>query len=88
MSPKIATSSQASRWPRLAGIWAALVAAIGADEALLAIALILLTVGLWSHLGPTALTVPGAALLWIALPTRAGFVARASVDDDKARRPR
>jgi len=46
------------------------------DELLLALALVLVTSGLWSVLGSAALTVPGGVLLWIVMPSRAAFIAR------------
>jgi hypothetical protein len=59
---------------RLQQIGATVVAAIGLDEALLAVSLTLITVALWPWVGRSALGVPGAVLLWISLPPRAPFV--------------
>jgi len=55
-----------------------LAAAIGSvlEELAVATGAALVTVGLWPHLRVTALIVPGLVLLWIALPSRAAFVAR------------
>lgn len=48
---------------------------IGIDELLLLTGLVLLTAGLWPVLDRVALTVPGAVLVWMTVPTRARFVA-------------
>jgi hypothetical protein len=61
---------------------AAIGRAFGVDEILLTIALALIGVGMRMVWAPGAYLVPGAVLLWIALPQRAPFVARA----EKARR--
>jgi hypothetical protein len=53
----------------------AIVAAIWPDELLLAIGLVLLTVGLWPLLAQVALIAPGVVLVWMTVPTRARFVA-------------
>jgi hypothetical protein len=53
----------------------------GLDEAVLLIALVLLVAGLWPRIGALALTIPGAVLLWIALPPRATFVVRPETRD-------
>ena len=50
--------------------------AVGWDEALLLLGLILLTAGLWPVLHRGALSAPGVVLLWIALPSRTRFVER------------
>lgn len=52
---------------------------VGPDEVLLFLGLILATAGIWSRCGVVALTVPGLVLVWIALPTRRGFVERPPV---------
>jgi len=48
--------------------------AIGPDEVLFAVALVLLTIGTWLVVGAAALVLPGAVLLWLVLPTRTPFV--------------
>lgn len=48
----------------------------GVDEALLGLALVLLTAGLWALVHAAALIAPGAVLLWMVLPPRHAFVAR------------
>lgn len=59
----------------------------GADEFVLIGALVLLTAGLWSAVGMLALVAPGAALLWIAVPSRAPFVIRPEAPQGPAVKP-
>lgn len=47
------------------------------DEALLALALTLVTVGLWPRFGVEALVAPGLVLLWIFLPARTALIGSA-----------
>jgi len=49
-------------------------AANQATELLLATGLAFITVALWPDLGVRALSVPGAVLVWLALPARMPFV--------------
>ena len=58
------------------------------DELLLALALALVTAGLWPWIGQGALVAPGVVLLWIALPQRAELVHRSNLGAalDKVRR--
>jgi hypothetical protein len=58
---------------------------IGLQEALLVVAVSLLTVGLWPVLEWVALVIPGAVLLWVALPSRAPFVTRGPEPPDARR---
>lgn len=51
------------------------VALVGVDEFFLTMGLVLLTVGLWTLIGWTALVAPGIVLLWIYVPARVPFVA-------------
>jgi len=44
------------------------------QELLVALAIGLLTYGLWPVIGRPALIVPGLVILWVALPTRRRFV--------------
>lgn len=69
-----------SRWCRAAAtaIWAR-AREFDRNEGLLSIALLLLTVAAWPRFGRQALAIPGAALLWIVLPTRMPFIARPPV---------
>ncbi len=62
------------------------VALFGAEELLLLLALGLCVAGLWPIIGQRALLVPGAVLLWIALPSRAPLVARPAVEKPPRRR--
>lgn len=48
---------------------------VDADVILLVIAVVLIAVGFWDWWRPGAWIVPGAVLLWIALPSRRRFVA-------------
>lgn len=65
-------------------VWRGVTAFLGPEEAVLLVALVLVTVGLWplaarwAGSGWTALLVPGLVLLWLALPSRAPFVIRDS----------
>jgi hypothetical protein len=45
-----------------------------AMEIAVGIGLVLITVALWQDLGQRALAVPGALLVWIALPQRTRFI--------------
>lgn len=54
----------------------AIARAIGPDELQLGAALGLIAFGCWYVWKPAAALVPGAVLLWIALPTRKTFIAR------------
>lgn len=54
--------------------WKTLASYVGADEAMLAIALMLIAAGFWSWWRPGAYLVPGVVLLWIALPSRVPFI--------------
>lgn len=51
---------------------------IGLDELLLIVALLLIGAGMWQVWKPGALLAPGAVLLWLTLPTRAGFFRRST----------
>ena len=53
----------------------AVMAAIGLDEIILGVGLVLLTVGLWAEFGWAALAAPGVVLVWIALPARSRLIA-------------
>ena len=57
-------------------VWQALQRAVGIDEVLITIGLGLATVGLWTWIGPGALTLPGLVLLWIVVPARQPFISR------------
>lgn len=61
---------------RSLAVWKALTSLIGPDEALLVVALTLVTVALWPWLGRGALLPAGLVLLFVALPSRAPFVNR------------
>lgn len=58
---------------------------IGADEIVLTCGLGLLTAGLWTLCGWSALIAPGAVLTWMALPGRAPFVRSTSADQSERR---
>lgn len=60
--------------PPRSAVFAAIRKSIDADEVLLTLGLALITWGLWPLVGVCALIVPGAVLLWLALPSRAPFV--------------
>lgn len=47
---------------------------IGADEIVLGVGVALLSAGLWLAWAPGALLVPGAVLVWLALPSREPLV--------------
>ena len=49
-----------------------------AEELVVTVGLVLITVGLWPLLGLSALVVPGATLVYLALPSRMPFVVRPS----------
>ena len=66
--------------------WSAIGAAIGWEEVLLLLALVLLTVGVWPVLGVPTLAIPGAVLLWLVLPQRTAFIARPSPDATQRKR--
>lgn len=48
----------------------------GRDDLVVLGGLAMLTAGAWSTLGLAALSLPGAVLVWYALPTRPPFVSR------------
>lgn len=73
---------------RLARLRAAIAAAVGIDELLLAAGLVLITVALWPVVNVSALLAPGVVMVWIALPTRAPFVPRATPPADAPARRR
>lgn len=56
--------------------FAALVGAVGADEAVLVCGLAAVTAGVWAVLGAAALAVPGAVLVWVSVPSRRPFIDR------------
>lgn len=62
-------------------VWSALGGFL--DEIVLALGLALVTVGLWTICGMGALAVPGAVLVWMALPQRKTFVERLPVGDER-----
>jgi hypothetical protein len=70
------------------GLRASVHALVGVDELLLLVALGLITTGLWVVVGIAALIAPGLVLLWIALPSRTGFLVRASELEAPKRRDR
>jgi hypothetical protein len=59
---------------------------VGVDELLLAVALGLIAVGLWSVWRPGAYLVPGLVLLWIVMPARAPFLTRPPAPSEKHER--
>lgn len=65
---------------------AALATAIGFDELVLAVGLVMVAASLWPAIGRLALLLPGAVLVWISLPAREPFVAKPA--DELARRKR
>lgn len=71
-----------------ARLWLALRAIIGLDEVLLLVGFGLITVALWPAIGRLALLIPGAAIIWLVLPTRAPFLHRPSANDPPTRRIR
>lgn len=71
---------------RLASLRKAIAGAIGLDEIVLTVALTLLTIALWPWAGRSALALPGAVLLWIAMPSRAPFVTPAEPESKASRR--
>lgn len=68
---------------RSAAVVAAIVAVVGPDEALLAVALALIAIGFSKVWLPGAYLVPGFVLLWIVMPARAPFIARPPVSPQK-----
>lgn len=56
--------------------WSALTAVIGIDEIGLLVALGLIAAGFSMVWTPGAFLVPGAVLLWLAIPTRKTFIER------------
>lgn len=62
---------------------AAIAGIVGVDELLLVVGLVLITAGLWPVLDAVAFAVPGAVVLWIALPQRSPFVHRSTEDITK-----
>lgn len=60
---------------------------VGVDEVVLAVGVLLLTVGLWHLVGAAALIAPGLLAVWLALPTRRPFIGPVA-DDTTARPPR
>jgi hypothetical protein len=63
----------------------ATIAAIELDDVVLGIGLLLVAVGLWQCWRPGAYLVPGAVVVWIALPTRGRFIAAVEKSKSKAR---
>jgi hypothetical protein len=55
------------------------------EELTVAAGLVLVVIGLWPWLQQSALLVPGAVLIWMALPTRARFVEPPSTSQQKER---
>lgn len=70
----------------LATIAVAISSEIGRDEIYLAAGLALIAAGCWLTWRPGAFLLPGAVLVWIALPCRAAFIDRPQPED--SRRPR
>jgi uncharacterized membrane protein len=66
---------------------AARVVRSNAEELAVAVGLVLITLGLWPHVGVAALVVPGAAIVWVWLPPRVSFLVRPT-DGDEPRRKR
>lgn len=65
---------------RKAGAWLArageaIAAEVGRDELFILAALLLIATGFWDLWRPGSYLAPGGVLLWLALPTRARFVA-------------
>lgn len=58
---------------------------IGADELGVAMAIGVLTAGLWPRFGRDTLIVDGVILLWMFLPARAPFIIGPSVTDERKR---
>lgn len=52
---------------------AAFADAVGRDEILLVLGLVLIAAGLWQVWTPGALLVPGLVMLWLTLPQRSAF---------------
>lgn len=58
---------------------------IGVDELVLALGLVLTSIGCWQAWRPGAFLIPGLVLVWISLPARHGFLLR-SPDPDRTKR--
>jgi hypothetical protein len=71
---------------RLRKAWSVVLAVVGADELVLALALALIVVGLWPVTGRLVLFIPGAVLLWIAMPSRQPFVHRSPMTEKPSTR--
>lgn len=69
---------------RCALAWTIVTGMVGADEILLIVALVLVGAGCWQVWRPAGLIAPGLVLLWIAMPSRAAFIAPA--DEKSSRR--
>lgn len=67
------------------GLAASIQNAVGLDEILVSIALVLVTVALWPTFARGALLAPGLVLLWVALPARSVFLIPPPVDKPKRR---
>jgi len=59
---------------------------VGPDELALVTGLVLVAIGFWDLWRPGAFLVPGAVLLWLALPARYPFVTRHGPEPETARR--
>lgn len=57
-------------------IWRAMASVVGLDEVVLLAGISLIAVGFWEFWRPGAFLVPGALLVWVALPSRKGFIDR------------
>lgn len=68
---------------RSRAVGAAIAGVIGPDEILLGGALLLIAAGFWMVWRPGAFLVPGFALLWIALPSRAAFIVRPPAEKER-----
>jgi hypothetical protein len=67
---------------RLSSVVASRIAAIiDVDDLALVGALTLLTVGLWTLVGRSALIVPGVVGVWVTLPSRQPFIVRPSAPE-------
>lgn len=60
---------------------------IGVDEALLLTGVGLIVVALWPVLGRLTLVIPGAVIVWLALPPRLPFLHRPSREESTRRTP-
>ena len=67
---------------RARNVWGAMVTALqdNAYELLLSVSLLLIASGFWYWWRPGSFLVPGVVLLWIAIPSRAGFIANSERD--------